>query len=63
MTVSVITSGLLRAMGSRGLSRQVMDDRVVVTARRARVILPVTALGLQVAMLVMRMPVLMANLR
>ncbi|MBN2229592.1 MAG: hypothetical protein JW779_08340 [Candidatus Thorarchaeota archaeon] len=64
MTLSIITSGLLRAMGRRGISLVTLEDGSTrIQASKARLILPSIALSLNMAMLVMRIPVMLGNMR
>jgi len=64
MTLSVIISGLMRAMGKKGIKMVINDDgNPVRMVSRARLLLPMSALALQGSMLVMRIPVLMGNQR
>jgi len=64
MTLSIITSGLMKAMGKKGIKMVINDDgNPVRMVSKARLLLPITALALQGAMLVMRIPVLMGNQR
>lgn len=55
MTLSVVTSGLKMVLND--------DGKPVMMVSKARLILPMSALALQGAMLVMRIPVLMGNQR
>jgi len=50
-------------MGRRGISMVMDDNGMTVKAGRARLILPTIALTLQVSMLVMRIPVMLGNMR
>jgi len=61
MTLSVVTSGLMRAMGKKGIKMVKTDDGFTLKAHKARLILPFSALALQGAMLAMRIPVLVGN--
>lgn len=63
MTLSVLTSGLMRAMGKKGIGVLKTDSGVTPKASRSRLILPSIALSLQVSMLVMRIPVITGNIK
>ncbi|MHA1137140.1 MAG: hypothetical protein ACTSSE_11705 [Candidatus Thorarchaeota archaeon] len=63
MTLSVITSALMKTMGRKGLSVVSSDTSVTLKASRSRLILPSIALSLQVSMLVMRIPVITGNIK
>ncbi|MHA1137014.1 MAG: hypothetical protein ACTSSE_11055 [Candidatus Thorarchaeota archaeon] len=64
ISLSVVTSALMRAMGKKGIKTVRTDDgQVTMKAHRARLTLPLSALSLQTAMLVMRIPVLTGNMR
>jgi hypothetical protein len=64
MSLSILTSAAMRAVGRRGITTFGTDDgTVVMKASRARLILPTLALSLQMSMLVMRIPVMLGNMR
>jgi hypothetical protein len=63
MTLSILTSGLMRAMGRKGIKAIPTDDGIQYNAHKARLILPTTALALQLAMIVMRIPVITGNMQ
>ncbi|MHA1927350.1 MAG: hypothetical protein ACTSV2_02090 [Candidatus Thorarchaeota archaeon] len=64
MTLSVLTSGLMRAMGKKGLRIVKADDgSPMLNGSKFRLILPTMALSLQMSMLIMRIPVLAGNIR
>jgi hypothetical protein len=64
MTLSILTSGLMKMMGSRGINVVARADGAPrVKAHKARLILPITALSLQLAMFAMRVPVLLGNIQ
>jgi hypothetical protein len=63
MTLSVVTSGLMKAMGKRGADSVKTGVSHTVKASMSRLILPSIALSLQVSMLIMRIPVITGNIR
>ncbi len=63
MTLSILTSALMKAMGKRGIKTVAgADGAPTVKAHKARLILPTIALALQLAMFAMRIPVLVGNM-
>ncbi|TFG98948.1 hypothetical protein E4H12_04475 [Candidatus Thorarchaeota archaeon] len=63
MTLSVITSALMKRMGTKGIDVTRTDSSITVKASRSRLILPSLALSLQISMLVMRIPVIAGNIK
>ncbi|MHA1390066.1 MAG: hypothetical protein ACTSR9_16695 [Candidatus Thorarchaeota archaeon] len=63
MTLSVITSALMKRMGTKGIDVVRTDKGLSVKSSRSRLILPSLALSLQISMLVMRIPVIAGNIK